>query len=93
VTYVIVDSYQDLAPDLSSESTGARINEAVQECLAEGIQWAGLHHNRKAQSDNKELSYMYGSNWLTAGLGSVLGLRGAPEMAGIAEGGADRDER
>jgi hypothetical protein len=83
-TYIIADSYKDLAPDLSSESTGARINEAVQECLAEGIQWAGLHHNRKAQSDNKEpkeLSDVYGSNWLTAGLGSVLGLWGAPGEA------------
>lgn len=80
-THIVVDSYKDLAPDLSSESTGARINEAVQECLAEGIQWTGLHHNRKASADNpmpKSLSDVYGSNWLTAGLGSVLYLFGEP---------------
>jgi hypothetical protein len=79
--HVVVDSYKDIAPDLSSETTGARINEAVQECLAEGIQWTGLHHNRKASGDNpapKSLADVYGSNWLTAGLGSVLYLFGQP---------------
>lgn len=78
---VVVDSYKDLAPDLSSETTGAQINEAVQECLAEGIQWVGLHHHRKGTAENpapKTLQDVYGSGWLTAGLGSVLGLGGDP---------------
>ena len=80
-TDIFVDSYKDLAPDLSNEATGASINEAVQECLAEGIGWVGLHHHRKGNSDNptpKNLEDVYGSNWLTAGLGSVLGLGGKP---------------
>jgi energy-coupling factor transporter ATP-binding protein EcfA2 len=79
VSEIFVDSYKDLAPDLSNETTGAQINEAVQECLAEGIQWVGAHHNRKANSDNphpSELADIYGSNWLTAGMGSVLSLYG-----------------
>ena len=78
---IVVDSYKDIAPDLSSEATGARINEAMQECLAEGIGWIGLHHNRKASADNpapKSLADVYGSNWLTAGVGSVLYLYGEP---------------
>jgi hypothetical protein len=79
--HVVVDSYKDVAPDLSSETTGARINEALQECLAEGIQWTGLHHNRKATADNpapKALSDVYGSGWITAGLGSILYIYGQP---------------
>jgi hypothetical protein len=79
--HIIVDSYKDIAPDLSSETTGARINEALPECLAEGIQWTGLHHNRKASGDSpapKSLADVYGSNWLTAGIGSVLYLFGQP---------------
>jgi len=78
---VLVDSYKDLSPDLSSETTGSHINEAMQEALAEGIQWVGLHHHRKGTADNpipKTLADVYGSNWLTAGMGSVLGLGGDP---------------
>jgi hypothetical protein len=77
--YVVIDSYKDLAADLSDGTTGAAINAAVQECVAEGIGWLGLHHHRKAQADNpapSSLSDVYGSGWLTAGLGSVLGLWG-----------------
>jgi hypothetical protein len=77
--YVIIDSYKDLAADLSDGTTGAAINAAVQECIAEGIGWLGLHHHRKAQADNSmpsSLADVYGSGWLTAGLGSVLGLWG-----------------
>ena len=79
---VVVDSYKDLAPDLSSETTGAQINEAVQECLAEGIQWVGLHHHRKGTAENPGAEdarrTCTARGWLTAGLGSVLGLGGDP---------------
>jgi predicted transcriptional regulator len=77
--YVVIDSYKDLAADLSDGTTGAAINAAVQECVAEGIGWLALHHHRKAQTDNSipsSLADVYGSGWLTAGLGSVLGLWG-----------------
>jgi hypothetical protein len=76
---IVVDSYKDLAPDLSKEEAGANINTAMQECLAEGIEWIGLHHNRKANSENrhpKSLADVYGSNWLTAGVGSILSVYG-----------------
>lgn len=85
ISDVIVDSYKDLAPDLSNETTGAAINSASQECLAEEIEWIGLHHPRKAQAENKtpnKLSDVYGSRWLTAGTGSVVVVWG--------EAGAER---
>lgn len=78
---VVVDSYKDLAPDLSNEVSGFAINVAMQECLAEGIQWVGLHHHRKGTADNptpKTLADVFGSTWLTAGIGSVLGIGGDP---------------
>jgi hypothetical protein len=76
---IVVDSYKDLAPDLSAEATGWAINQAMQECLAEGVEWVGLHHQRKAQRENKKpnaLADVYGSRWLTAGTGSVIALWG-----------------
>jgi replicative DNA helicase len=78
-THVVVDSYKDLAPKMSDEEAGSQINNAVQECIVEGINWTGVHHNRKANASNphpKELSDVYGSNWLTAGLGSIISLYG-----------------
>jgi KaiC/GvpD/RAD55 family RecA-like ATPase len=78
---VVVDSYKDLASGLSEDATGAGINSAVQRVLARGIQWLGLHHQRKAQATNAKpnrLDDVYGSGWLTAGVGSVLLLWGEP---------------
>lgn len=76
---IVVDSYKDLASDLSAEATGWAINHAMQECLAEKIEWIGLHHQRKAQDKNRKpnaLADVYGSRWLTAGTGSVVALWG-----------------
>jgi hypothetical protein len=81
VGMVVVDSYKDLAAGLSSEETGQAVNAASQAVVAEGIEWVGLHHHRKAQATNKApraLSDVYGSVWLTAGAGSVLMLWGEP---------------
>lgn len=78
---VYVDSYKDLAPGLREDDVGATVNIAVQEVLARGIELCGLHHQRKAQADNRRptsLDDVYGSNWLTAGLGSVALLWGKP---------------
>jgi len=80
-TDVFVDSYKDLAPNLSDEATGALINMIVQECMAERLEWVGLHHHRKATAENptpKTLHDVHGSGLLTRGLGSVLGLGGEP---------------
>jgi hypothetical protein len=76
---VVVDSYKDLASNLSNEDVGFALNQAAQECLLEDIEWFGLHHNRKAgqgNTDPRALADVYGSTWLTSGLGSVIGLCG-----------------
>lgn len=83
---VVVDSYKDLAPGLSEDSVGAALNSAMQEVLARGVEWLGLHHQRKANTGNgrpERLEDVYGSVWLTAGTGSVLGLFGQPGAATV----------
>lgn len=83
---VVADSYKDLAPGLTGDEVGSQINLAVQEVVARGMQWMGLHHQRKATSDNKRpsaLDDVYGSNWLTAGLGSVALLIAKPGSAAV----------
>jgi replicative DNA helicase len=78
-SHIVLDSYKDMASKLSDEEVGAKINEAMQECINESIGWTALHHNRKATADNKhpkQLSDIYGSGWLTAGLGSVISIYG-----------------
>lgn len=80
-THVIVDSYKDLASKLSDEAVASTINDTMQVCIAEGIGWVAVHHNRKANSANphpKELADIYGSTFLTAGLGSVISIYGEP---------------
>lgn len=80
-TVVVIDSVKDLLPDLSDEKSASLYNRARQLCLAEGVEWIELHHNRKATAGNEEpksLDDVYGSRWLTAGAGSVLSLYGQP---------------
>ncbi len=83
---VIADSMKDLAPGLSDDKVGAAINSAMQEVLARGMQWLGLHHNRKPAADRTTeygIADVYGSRWLTAGMGSVVlvvGDAGSPEV-------------
>ncbi|ADU06411.1 Bifunctional DNA primase/polymerase [Micromonospora sp. L5] len=79
ISDVYVDSYKDLAASLSDDATGSGLNMAMQEVLARGMNWVGLHHQRKANGQNKtpnELSDVYGSRWITAGVGSVVFLDG-----------------
>ncbi len=76
---IIVDSLKDIAADLSKDEVGNRLNSAFQGALAEGIEVAGLHHQRKAQAGAgkpRQLADLYGSRWITAGAGSVLMLWG-----------------
>lgn len=76
---VCIDSLKDVALDLSKDETGGRVNAALQETLAYGIEVVVSHHQRKAQANNKKpttLSDVYGSTWITAGVGSVLLLWG-----------------
>lgn len=79
--FTIIDSLKDMATDLTRDEVGSRINRAFQLITAAGVDFVVLHHQRKAQADNprpKRLADVYGSNWLTAGLGSVIILWGEP---------------
>jgi replicative DNA helicase len=80
---IVVDSLKDLGGSLSDEATGAAINRSFQLCLAQGVDVMALHHTRKesnSEGAKKEntLASVYGSNWITAGAGSVLMLYGEP---------------
>jgi hypothetical protein len=78
-THIVVDSYKDMALKLSDDEVGGLFNRTMQVCVAEGVGWTGLHHDRKPTGENKRpnsLADVYGSAWLTAGVGSVLGLWG-----------------
>ncbi len=77
---VIVDSVKDIAAKFSDDEAGAAINSSLQLLVAEGIEVAVLHHQRKAQQGAKPKSIddVYGSTWLTAGMGSVALLWGQP---------------
>jgi replicative DNA helicase len=79
---LVVDSLKDLAIGLSKDEVGSAINRAFQELSASGIEHVALHHQRKEQQgagrSPKSLADVYGSRWLTAGMGSVVLLWGDP---------------
>ena len=78
---VVIDSLKDIALDLTKDETGSRVNVAFQHVIANGIELCVLHHQRKEQhgyGKPKRLADVYGSRWLTAGIGSVLLLWGEP---------------
>jgi replicative DNA helicase len=76
---VVIDSLKDLAPKLSEDEVGGMVNSAIQELVALDIEVLVLHHPRKRQQGAgppKKLEDVYGSRWLTAGMGSVCCLWG-----------------
>jgi replicative DNA helicase len=75
---VFVDSLKDVAIGISDDKVGAGLNQSIQYCIAEGIEVAGWHHQRKGQDGRppKTLEDVYGSTWITAGAGSVILLWG-----------------
>jgi replicative DNA helicase len=76
---VFIDSLKDVALDLSKDETGSRVNLACQELVAADIELCAIHHQRKETSQGgkpKRLPDVYGSRWLTAGMGSVMLLWG-----------------
>jgi replicative DNA helicase len=78
---VVVDSLKDAALNLSDGEVGAAWNRAVQTLIATGANVLVLHHGRKAGRGDKApttIDDLYGSTWLTAGMGSVFYLNGAP---------------
>lgn len=78
---LIVDGLGNLAPNLSDQETGARLNRAFQTLIANDVELLLLHHQRKATAQNPKpntVADVYGSVWLTAGMGSVLLVWGSP---------------
>jgi replicative DNA helicase len=81
ISDVFVDSLKDLAPDLAKDETGGRVNMAFQELIANQIELVVFHHQRKEMTGAakpKRLADVYGSRWLSAGMGSVILLWGEP---------------
>lgn len=79
-TTVVVDSVKDLG-QVEKPEIGWAVNAAFQACVAEGVQVAAWHHQRKASGENRKptkLDDVYGSHALTAGAGSVVLLWGSP---------------
>jgi hypothetical protein len=76
---VVVDSLKDAALGLSDDEVGSSWNRAAQELLATGRNLIVLHHLKKRQKNGKTgLDDVYGSTWLTSGMGSVVLLDGEP---------------
>jgi replicative DNA helicase len=78
---VFIDSLKDLAVKLSDDAVGANLNRAFQLVVREGINLGMNHHQTKRNADGREpdsLADVYGSNWITSGLGSVIYLGGNP---------------
>lgn len=76
---VLLDSLKDVALKLSDDDVGAALNQAIQHCIADGIQVISLHHPRKlgggaTKDQPRDLDDIYGSTWLTGGSGSVIYL-------------------
>lgn len=81
ISDVYIDSLKDIAPDLGKDETGSRVNLALQELIADGIETVTSHHQRKELQGGgkpRRLADVYGSRWLTAGQGSVVLLWGEP---------------
>lgn len=80
--WVVVDSLKDFAVGLSTDEVGAQVNKVWQSLSARGIDLLVLHHDRKTMGSetrtNPSVSDIYGSRWLTAGMGSVLMYSGQP---------------
>lgn len=77
---VVVDSLKDLATGLADDEVGSRVSAELGRVIAEGIELVIVHHERKAKEAGKppRLDDVYGSTWLTAGMGSVLLVWGEP---------------
>lgn len=79
-----IDALKDVALDLTKDETGSRVNRAFAETIAAGVELCVAHHQRKEQASSAKagkpnrLADVYGSRWLTAGMGSVVLLWGEP---------------
>jgi hypothetical protein len=77
---VVADSLKDAAVGLSEDEVGSGWNRAAQGLLATGRNLLVLHHVKKQAKKNAKVGFdeVYGSTWLTSGMGSVVLLDGNP---------------
>lgn len=78
---VVVDSVKDLSAKLTDDGVASGLNSSWQELITRGVELLLLHHERKAGNGSKRthaLDDVYGSTWLTSGLGSVVTIDGLP---------------
>lgn len=76
---VLVDSLKDAVVKLTDDETAASYHRARGIAVTAGVQVLELHHMTKRNADGKapdSLADVYGSAWLTAGVGSCLVLTG-----------------
>ena len=73
---VFVDTLGAVVPDVSSEESGLAIYHSLKRAVRAGVEVCLMHHNRKRGDNFRGLDEVYGSQWITAGAGSVLMLRG-----------------
>lgn len=76
---VIIDSLKDAVVGLTDDAVAAGYNRARQTLLAAGIDLLELHHMRKTGDGGARpntLADVYGSAWITAGIGSCIVLWG-----------------
>jgi hypothetical protein len=79
---VVGDSVKDMVSSCTDDPAGMGFNDTVQRVLENGPEFGCCHHNRKENAQNtkpRKLSDVYGSRWLTAGLGAVLNIWKADE--------------
>lgn len=72
-SHVILDSLKDFVADIADGPTAAAWNTAIQTAVSAGVEVLMLHHSVK--NWNGTLDGMYGSRWLSAGVGTVLSMR------------------
>lgn len=76
---VVVDSLKDAVVKLTDDEQAAGYHRARSIAVTAGVQVLELHHMVKRGADGKppeSLSDVYGSTWLTAGVGSCLVFTG-----------------
>jgi hypothetical protein len=76
---IIADSLKDAVIKLTDDEYASNLNRAFQLCMADDRNVAASHHQRKGQGGGRPngLEDVYGSTWITAGVGSVVLLWGA----------------
>ena len=74
---VVVDSAKDMFRNLSEEEGAAKLNDAAQMAIAEGIEVMFLHHFRKGGKLGDPDS-VYGGYQVAAGMGSILQIEREP---------------